>query len=209
MTWTKKNNKRLMDICILAGGLGTRLKGVWDGPKCMAPIAGRPLLHWLIDEVMPLKPRLIVLALGHRANDVVSNLPPDPIDAPLPIGLVFEDVENNKLGTAGALRNAIMMAKMQAPILVMNGDTIPCYNLRHLGEMKYKPITAAWCQRQYAGAAFLNARGVELILQSTASDLDDIIHLNNPDVLSCELGGFVDIGTPERFAAAQQLKVKV
>lgn len=34
---------------VLAGGLGTRLRGVVDNlPKCMAPVAGHPFLYYLL-----------------------------------------------------------------------------------------------------------------------------------------------------------------
>ena len=37
---------------ILAGGLGTRLRSVVSElPKCMAPVAGKPFLHYVIDHL--------------------------------------------------------------------------------------------------------------------------------------------------------------
>ena len=37
------------EVIILAGGLGTRLRGVVkDMPKCMAPVAGKPFLWYLL-----------------------------------------------------------------------------------------------------------------------------------------------------------------
>ena len=37
-----------MEAIVLAGGLGTRLRGViGDMPKCMAPVADKPFLHYL------------------------------------------------------------------------------------------------------------------------------------------------------------------
>ena len=39
----------IKEAIILAGGLGTRLRSViFDKPKCMAPVAGKPFLHYLI-----------------------------------------------------------------------------------------------------------------------------------------------------------------
>ena len=40
------------EIIILAGGFGTRLQSVVkDVPKPMAPIAGKPFLHWLLQYI--------------------------------------------------------------------------------------------------------------------------------------------------------------
>ena len=39
----------IKEAIILAGGLGTRLRSVvFDMPKCMAPVAGKPFLHYVI-----------------------------------------------------------------------------------------------------------------------------------------------------------------
>jgi D-glycero-alpha-D-manno-heptose 1-phosphate guanylyltransferase len=40
---------KIPEAIILAGGLGTRLRdAVPDLPKCMAPVAGRPFLFYVI-----------------------------------------------------------------------------------------------------------------------------------------------------------------
>ena len=40
----------IKEAIILAGGLGTRLRSVVaDVPKCMAPVAGKPFLYYLIE----------------------------------------------------------------------------------------------------------------------------------------------------------------
>lgn len=43
-------NGTMKEAIILAGGLGTRLRSVVsDLPKCMAPVAGRPFLFYVIN----------------------------------------------------------------------------------------------------------------------------------------------------------------
>ena len=40
------------EAVVLAGGFGTRLRAVVsDVPKPLAPVAGRPFLHWLLDTL--------------------------------------------------------------------------------------------------------------------------------------------------------------
>jgi len=41
-----------IDVAILVGGLGTRLRGVVDNvPKPLAPVLGRPFLFYLLDRL--------------------------------------------------------------------------------------------------------------------------------------------------------------
>src|SRR3990172_8199178 len=105
-----------MDVVILTGGLGTRLKGVWDRPKCLIPVGGVTLLHRLFDIITPLHPKTVVLALGHLATEVDAWLAAQrKIGHDLggayshwpwffQLGCAYE---NTPLGTAGALRNAV------------------------------------------------------------------------------------------------------
>src|SRR3990167_7061162 len=39
----------IMNVAILCGGYGTRLAGLWDGPKCLVPLGdGGPIIAHLI-----------------------------------------------------------------------------------------------------------------------------------------------------------------
>lgn len=107
------------DVAVLAGGLGTRLRGVLDDrPKILAPIAGRPFLDRLLDQLAAAGARRVLLLLGHRADQVATHLaayPRDDIE-------IVQLVEDRPLGTAGALRAAIPQLHSD-PVLVINGDT--------------------------------------------------------------------------------------
>ena len=60
---------------ILAGGLGTRLRSLLpDQPKVLAPIAARPFLDILIEQLLARGVRKIVLLLGHCADQVMSHV---------------------------------------------------------------------------------------------------------------------------------------
>jgi L-glutamine-phosphate cytidylyltransferase len=59
-----------MRALILAAGAGTRL-GL-DGPKCMAPLAGRPLLHWQLDVLRAAGIDPIAVVVGHRADKITA-----------------------------------------------------------------------------------------------------------------------------------------
>ena len=56
---------------VLAGGLGTRLRSVVsDLPKCMAPVAGRPFLYYLLKYMEVPRFTRLVLALGYMHESV-------------------------------------------------------------------------------------------------------------------------------------------
>jgi NDP-sugar pyrophosphorylase family protein len=108
-----------IDVAILAGGLGTRLRGVLgETPKVLAPVGDKAFLDHLFAWLKGFGARRIVLCLGHRAEKVLDHL----IDH-LPDGLeVVTVVEPEPLGTAGGLRYA-RDKLLSDPVLVMNGDT--------------------------------------------------------------------------------------
>lgn len=103
---------------LLAGGLGTRLRGVVsDRPKVLAPVAGRPFLAWLLEQVAAAGLRRAVLCTGYLAPQVEATF-----------GARFGDLaltyscEREPLGTAGALRHALAHLG-PGPFLVLNGDS--------------------------------------------------------------------------------------
>jgi NDP-sugar pyrophosphorylase family protein len=103
---------------ILAGGLGTRLRGVIsDSPKSMAQAGGRPFLAYLIEHLCAQGFREIVLCLGYLADQVQSCFGDGQawgVD-------VTYSVETELLGTAGAIRHAGHL--IDGAFLVLNGDS--------------------------------------------------------------------------------------
>ena len=56
---------------ILAAGEGTRLRPyTLDRPKCLVPLAGRPLLDWQIDSLAAAGIDDITVVTGYRAHDI-------------------------------------------------------------------------------------------------------------------------------------------
>lgn len=109
---------KITTALILAGGLGTRLKSVVsDRQKVVAEVAGYPFVGYLIRQIAKTGIRKIILCAGHKADtlqDSIRGLFPE-------LDLVFS-VENQPLGTAGALRLALDYSSDQE-FLVMNGDS--------------------------------------------------------------------------------------
>jgi NDP-sugar pyrophosphorylase family protein len=109
-----------LDVFVLAGGLGTRIRPVLgDTPKLLAPLAGRPYLDHLLDWLRGLGARRVVLGLGHRAEAVLDYLR----NHPRPDLMLSHVIEPHPLGTAGAIGFARHELHSD-PILVINGDSL-------------------------------------------------------------------------------------
>ncbi len=115
-----------IDIVVLAGGLGTRLRSVvHDRPKILAPVGDRPFLDHLLAFLHEQGARRIILALGVMAEQVEAHLERSPLD-----GLdIVTSIEPEPLGTGGALVNTSRLLRSD-PFLVMNGDTFVGADLR-------------------------------------------------------------------------------
>jgi NDP-sugar pyrophosphorylase family protein len=108
-----------IDVVVLAGGLGTRLRGVLgEGqPKILAPVQGRPFLDLMVEWMAAAGAGRIILSLGHLAEQVIAHL--DRGRWPLPVVTV---IEPQPLGTGGALRYVLPSLRGD-PVMVINGDT--------------------------------------------------------------------------------------
>lgn len=104
---------------ILAGGLGTRLRSVVsDVPKPMAPIAGKPFLHWQLDYWCQQGIDRFVLAVGYK-HEVIS----DYFGTRFQGRPIVYSVENSPIGTGGALFQAMNYLLDDGPFVLLNGDT--------------------------------------------------------------------------------------
>ena len=110
-----------MQCLILAGGLGTRMRGIaGDLPKTLLPVLGRPFadhqLRWLAAAGVA----RIVYAIGHQGT-AIREFVGDGGDWGLDV--VYSDEGDAGLGTAGALRLAVDRGVMDEGFLVLYGDS--------------------------------------------------------------------------------------
>ncbi|QDO96333.1 nucleotidyl transferase [Ferrovibrio terrae] len=116
-----------LNVAVLAGGLGTRLRGVLDDrPKILAPVAGRAFLDHLLDAFALAGVERVLLCLGHMADSVLSHL--KVCKPALSVDCI---VEPHPLGTGGALRYARSRLRGDR-LLVVNGDTWLGFDLPRL-----------------------------------------------------------------------------
>lgn len=108
----------LPPVCILAGGLGTRLGGrVRDTPKPLLEVAGEPFLHYQLRLLRRWGAREVVLCVGYLGERIEDAIGHDRFglrisysyDGPVPIG------------TLGAVRKAA--PSLGPRFLILYGDT--------------------------------------------------------------------------------------
>jgi len=117
---------------VLAGGLGTRLRSVIsDLPKPMAPVNGKPFLHYIFLYLQKQGITDVVLSVGYK-SEVIKEFFGDKY-----VGInIRYAVENEPLGTGGGIRQAMSMIDSDA--YVLNGDTFFDVDLTDLYEFYTK-----------------------------------------------------------------------
>jgi NDP-sugar pyrophosphorylase family protein len=123
--------------CVLAGGLGLRLRPVVDDvPKVLAPVAGRPFLDYILRQVADHGFRQVTLCTGYRSDAVESFA---GTGARWGIELSYS-AETKPLGTAGAIA-AAWRSLDDGTLLVINGDSY--FDV---------PLDDLWARHQASGA---------------------------------------------------------
>jgi D-glycero-alpha-D-manno-heptose 1-phosphate guanylyltransferase len=107
-----------MRAIILAGGLGTRLRGaVPDVPKPLAIVNGEPFLALVMRNLRRNGVDELILSIGHMGEMIREKFGDDFEGAH-----IRYSEESSPLGTGGALRKAVAMLSGESA-LALNGDT--------------------------------------------------------------------------------------
>lgn len=118
-----------LQAVILAGGMGTRLRGIVnDIPKTMAIIKGKPFLEYIICQLVRFQVKDIIICVGYLGNVIEEYF-----GNGFKWGVSIRYAREKKLlGTAGSLANTLGMLNKE--FLVINGDTYVPINFRDLIE---------------------------------------------------------------------------
>ena len=115
---------KLPDVIILAGGLGTRLRGeVKDAPKSMAPVNGRPFLEYQLQQIHAAGLKRVILSTGYLGEQVQAYFGNRFMDMD-----ILYSHEKEPLGTGGAIKLAFSQVKTPYA-MIFNGDTLFRINL--------------------------------------------------------------------------------
>jgi bifunctional UDP-N-acetylglucosamine pyrophosphorylase/glucosamine-1-phosphate N-acetyltransferase len=112
-----------MNIVILAAGQGKRMKSAL--PKVLQTLAGKPLLHHVLDTALALQGKTSkkgpVVVIGHGAADVKEFLSSTAKEDPR-FSKVSTALQAQQKGTGHALLQALPKLDAQEPTLVLYGD---------------------------------------------------------------------------------------
>ena len=214
---------------VLCGGQGTRLKSVvGDLPKCLAPIAGKPFLCYLLGQLHRQGVCRAILCTGHGADQVEGYFGSDYL-APSYFGssdstgmLLYFPRETEPLGTGGAVLNALPLLDSD-PFLVLNGDTLCRFNLGNLLKLydenraMYVGLSGidvakkepAWTN---TGVRLMSRAAIGIASHGATRDckvfsLDGLFPAalaKNACYALWDSARFLDIGTPESYALAEK-----
>ena len=226
-----------MEAIILAGGLGTRLRNiVYNVPKPMADISGRPFLSILLSMLKNHGFERVVLSVGYMADKIINYFGREFEG----LSLVYE-VENFPVGTGGAIKRAMSHVKGDHTY-VFNGDTYFDIDIAELekswqGEKKTILVARQVNDTSRYGRLIIeggylsalnekNTSGPGLINGGTYLLGTDLFNkFDSPEVFSFEKdflsrllwnekvkviiskGTFIDIGVPEDYIRAHTLLV--
>lgn len=119
-----------MEAIILVGGLGTRLRSVvFDIPKPMAPVNGRPFLEILLIDLKKKGFNKVILCVGYLKEKIIEYF----LDCSVNIDIEFS-IENEPLGTGGAIKKAIIKCSKDH-VFVLNGDTFQDFDPRVMNNL--------------------------------------------------------------------------
>ena len=219
-----------MEAIVLAGGLGTRLRGViGEIPKCMAPVAGKPFLQYQLEWLSRFEVDHVVLSVGYLREQVMDFV--NGREWPFKVSYA---VEKEPLGTGGGIRLALSKCKGKQ-VFVLNGDTFYNVDLRALPftapvTLALKPmrdfdrygavdwdgdLVSAFREKAYCAEGLINGGvyaidrsqlDMSLFPKSFSFEREVLEPLTQYGLVAGEVqdGYFIDIGVPEDYARAQR-----
>jgi NDP-sugar pyrophosphorylase family protein len=110
-----------MKAVILAGGYGKRLRPLTDTvPKALLQIAGKAIVERQIEWLRSHGVNEIIMCVGYLKEKIIESISSGQ-RLNVKVGYVVED---EPLGTAGALKNAEHLLRSERAFLVINGDVL-------------------------------------------------------------------------------------
>ncbi len=116
-----------MQVIILAGGKGTRLRPfTYTLPKPLMPIGEIPIIEIILKQLKYYRINDIFLSVNHLSEIIMAF-----IGNGEKFGLNIEySVENKQLGTAGPI--SLLKDKLEENFIVMNGDLLTTLNYQEI-----------------------------------------------------------------------------
>jgi mannose-1-phosphate guanylyltransferase len=117
-----------MDVLVLAGGLGTRLRPLTEGrAKPLLPILDKTLLERVVESIPEDLVDRVVVAAGYGVEEIIEFSESDVVPYE-----VLLSVEHEPLGTGGAVAHAVPKLQGEGPVIILNGDLISSVDVKAL-----------------------------------------------------------------------------
>jgi D-glycero-alpha-D-manno-heptose 1-phosphate guanylyltransferase len=219
---------------ILAGGLGTRLKGLLgELPKPMAPINKLPFLHYLLNYLSNQGVKEVFLCVGFQHEVIIKYFGDHFRDIK-----IFYTIEKELLGTGGAIMP--VLDKWREPFFLLNGDTFfeanltsfseAFFKLRPLASLSLKPVfnqdrygavqlegdkITSFTEKKFLASGLINAGVSILTPEIFEGKLPGDVFSYEKDLFEKKTAThfshgfvqdeyFIDIGIPEDYERAQR-----
>ncbi len=105
-----------INILILAGGLGTRMKSTI--PKVMHNVCGKPILEHIVNTSSKLNPERIILLIGNGSEKVKKYFETQYSKK----SLIDFAYQKEQLGTGDALKSAVTHIMKNSNVIILSGD---------------------------------------------------------------------------------------
>jgi mannose-1-phosphate guanylyltransferase len=117
-----------MKAFLLTAGLGTRLHPITHTiPKCLVPIAGKPLINWWFESMQQAGVTEVLINLHHLPDMVMAHV--NNLDTPIKVDFVYEPI---LLGSAGTLRANKSFVVNETSFFIFYGDNLTNTSLSNL-----------------------------------------------------------------------------
>jgi NDP-sugar pyrophosphorylase family protein len=181
-------NAKPMKAMLLAAGQGTRLRPLTDHlPKCMVPVAGKPVLQWNIEWLRSQGIDHLVVNLFHHPQAVT-----DYFEDGRSLGVsIHYSYESELMGTAGAVWAARRFF-WEDSFLVLYADNLINCNLQNLCDLhviRKSVLTMALFWRddvRASGVVQLNETGRIMAFKEKPRTHERFSHWVNAGLLLCE-----------------------
>lgn len=179
-----------MQAIILAGGMGTRLRSILQNiPKPMAPIHNKPFLAYLLDYLQSQGIAHVVLSVHYLREQIQDFFKNEYAGIQISYA-----IEEEPLGTGGAILKSLEKINLDQPVFVLNGDTFLKLNYRKMfHECFEENLSMALrkmpdCSRY--GAVVLNENHIVAFTEkgiASAGWINGGVYLINPRMLQQEM----------------------
>lgn len=161
---SKPSREPTRTAAILAAGKGTRMRS--ERPKVLHRVAGKPMLHWVIETARRAGCLRILVIVGHGADEVKA-----AFEGQDDITWVLQE---QQLGTGHALAQVAPHCRDDATLLVLSGD-VPLVRVETLERLAAAAQASGWGAMAVAELEEPGALGRVLARAHHAHELDRIV----------------------------------